>query len=237
MSSTTPGPRRKIAGERPRRTAPAATREAETSAPPAGPPPPPLPRDVAKTADGDHERSTLRTLADRTLADRLPADRLLVGLAVVLAAVIAFDVIMAVRGDQQASLVSSQTEAISAAYNTAPAQAEKAAVQMLSYDYTSLEQDATKAKTFMTPDYAATFQKTVDKLLTTPATQVKAQVTAKVLASGVASAAPNQVDVLLFVDQTSVTTVNAEPQTALNRVVFTMVKSGDRWLVDEVTAL
>lgn len=28
-----------------------------------------------------------------------------------------------------------------------------------------------------------------------------------------------------------------EPQTNLNRVVFTMVKSGDHWLVDNITAL
>ncbi len=42
---------------------------------------------------------------------------------------------------------------------------------------------------------------------------------------------------LLFVDQVSRTTANNEPQTALNRVVFTMVKSGDRWLVNEITAL
>jgi hypothetical protein len=31
--------------------------------------------------------------------------------------------------------------------------------------------------------------------------------------------------------------LQSEPQTYLNRVVFTMVKSGDQWLVDDVTAL
>lgn len=57
------------------------------------------------------------------------------------------------------------------------------------------------------------------------------------MASGVASAEPNEVQVLLFIDQVSTTTTNKDPQTALNRVVFTMVKSGDSWLVNEITAL
>jgi Mce-associated membrane protein len=101
----------------------------------------------------------------------------------------------------------------------------------------TLEQDAEEVTSFMTASYAKAFQKTVDGLLTAPAEQVKAQVEAKVMASGVASAEPNQVQVLLFIDQVSTTTANKDPQTALNRVVFTMVKSGDRWLVNEITAL
>ncbi len=57
------------------------------------------------------------------------------------------------------------------------------------------------------------------------------------MASGVASAEANEVEIVLFIDQTSTTLANDRPQTSLNRVVFTMVKSGDRWLVDDITAL
>lgn len=89
----------------------------------------------------------------------------------------------------------------------------------------------------MTPDYAAKFQKTVDDLLHAPATQRKAHVEADVKASGVVSATASTVDVMLFVDQTSQTTLQSEPQTYLNRIVFTMVKTGDSWLVDDVTTL
>ena len=89
----------------------------------------------------------------------------------------------------------------------------------------------------MTDGYAESYQDTVDDLLAAPASQVKAQVTATVKESGAARVAPGEVDVLLFVNQTSTTTLEPEPQTALNRVVLTMVEQDGRWLVDEITAL
>ncbi len=45
------------------------------------------------------------------------------------------------------------------------------------------------------------------------------------------------VDVLVFVDQVSRTSADPQAQTALNRVVFTMQKVEDRWLVDDVVPL
>lgn len=129
------------------------------------------------------------------------------------------------------------TTAIASAFNTAPARAEKAATAILSYDYLTLDQDAASAVKYMTPQAAAEYQITLKEVVSKPATAVKAQVTAKVMLSGVASARPDEVDVLLFVDQTSSTTSHRDPQTSLNRVVFTMVKSGDAWLVDKITAL
>ena len=41
---------------------------------------------------------------------------------------------------------------------------------------------------------------------------------------------------LLFVDQTTVSSANEEPQQALNRVEMIMVREGDRWLVDDITS-
>jgi Mce-associated membrane protein len=43
--------------------------------------------------------------------------------------------------------------------------------------------------------------------------------------------------VLLFVDQTTTSNRLDAPQTDQNRVRFTMVRSGDRWLVAGVDAL
>jgi len=43
--------------------------------------------------------------------------------------------------------------------------------------------------------------------------------------------------VLVFVDQVSRTSADPQAQTALNRVVFTMQKVEDRWLVDDVVPL
>ncbi len=42
---------------------------------------------------------------------------------------------------------------------------------------------------------------------------------------------------LVFVDQVSRTSADPQAQTALNRVVFTMQKVEDRWLVDDVVPL
>jgi hypothetical protein len=42
--------------------------------------------------------------------------------------------------------------------------------------------------------------------------------------------------VLLFVDQTTVSSANETPQQALNRVEMIMVREGDRWLVDDITS-
>lgn len=163
--------------------------------------------------------------------------RAVVVLAVLVAAAVAYDLIFWAKLDQSAAQVQEQRRSATAAMTDVPAQAERAAEQILAYRYDRLQADADAAKEFMTDDYARSYQSTVDDLLAAPAAQVKAQVTAKVRESGVARAAPGEVDVLLFVNQTSSTTLEPEPQTALNRVVLTMVEQDGRWLVDEITAL
>jgi Mce-associated membrane protein len=161
---------------------------------------------------------------------------LLAGLALVTAIVLALDVM----GWARAGVASGSSPGLTAdALAAAPAQAEKAAEKILSYDYARLRQDTAAAAAVMTPDYARTYRRTVDGLLTEPATAQRGVVTAKVMASGLASVDTNAgtVDVLLFVDQTSTTKAAKTPQTALNRVVLTMAYEGGRWLVNEVTAL
>jgi len=156
---------------------------------------------------------------------------------VLLIAAVAFDLIIGFRSHNQTQQRTTQSAAIASAFSQAPAQAEAAATHVLAYDYKTLQHDADEAKSYMTPDYAQQFQGTVDGLLKKPAGQVHAHVSAAVKASGVVSATPAKVDVMMFIDQTSTTTAHREPQTYLNRVVFTMVRAGDRWLVSDVTAL
>lgn len=211
-----PTGRRRIAGERSRTASEASTRRPS--------------RDDAPANAAVRRRTTRWTVPQVPLW-------LVSGLAVVLAAVLVFDVVLTVRHQASSSRDRSEAAALSSAFNTAPAQAEKAAEQVLSYGYDTLQADADAAKAFLTPTYAATFQKTVDDFLAKPASDAEGRVTAKVMASGVVAATPGQVDVLVFVDQLSTTKQNAKGQTALNRVVFSMVREGGRWLVDDVTAL
>jgi Mce-associated membrane protein len=163
-----------------------------------------------------------------------PPGWLLIGLAALTAAVFVFDAISWARS---AAASNGSATLGPSALSTAPAQAEKAAEQILSYDYADLKADTAAGAAYMTPAYAQTFQRTVDDLLTRSATAQRGVVAAKVMASGVVSAEPGKVTVLLFVDQTSTVKGDKTPQTALNRVLFTMVEQGRRWLVDDVTAL
>jgi Mce-associated membrane protein len=62
-------------------------------------------------------------------------------------------------------------------------------------------------------------------------------VEAEVKGSGVSHADPDRVNVLVYVNQTTVSTANGgQPQLALNRAMFSMVRQGDRWLVDDITS-
>jgi Mce-associated membrane protein len=212
--------RRKIAGERNRRV-PTESRL------PAGPE---APADAASLTDsgiGVGEPARARPL------HTVPG-WLLIGLAVVATVVLVLDAVSWARSNT-ASAGSSALGAT--ALNAAPAQAERAAEQILSYDYATLEQDTDAAAAYMTPAYGQTFQRTVDGLLADSATAQQGVVSAKVMGSGVVSADAGKVDVLLFVDQTSRTNASKQPQTALNRVVFAMVYQDGKWLVDDVTAL
>ena len=63
-------------------------------------------------------------------------------------------------------------------------------------------------------------------------------VDAEVVGASVASATPDRVVTLLFVNQTSSTNLKSGKTTSLNRVRMTMERDDDgRWLVDEIEAL
>ncbi len=131
--------------------------------------------------------------------------------------------------------VQEQTE-VETAQRTAPATAERAAAAILSYGYEQLEADRDNAAKFMTPSYREEYLDTFGLVLDN-APDLKAVVEADVRASGVSHADPDRVNVLLFVNQTTTSTANGgEPQTALNRVVLTMQRSGTGWLVDDITS-
>jgi Mce-associated membrane protein len=206
--------RRKIAGERAART--------------------PAPRAAATATAG---RLGVDGADGGARAARTVPGWLLFGLALLAAAVLAADGVAWARSATATATADRVVDA--AALNAAPAAAEKAAEQILSYDYARLRQDTAAAAGLMTPAYAQTFERTVDDLLADAATAQRGVVSAKVTASGVVAAdqAAGTIDVLLFVDQTSTTKASRSPRTALNRVVFTMAGDDGRWLVDDITAL
>jgi Mce-associated membrane protein len=236
-----PRPRRRIAGERKGQRIVPATETDETatsgSAPvdspsaatsrPASPPPPPPTVFPAEQAAAE-PRAELRPVP-------WP---IMVGLALLAVVLLAFAAGPFVDGMgwQDYRQVSAQDE-VDSARRTAPAVAEDAAAAILAYDYKSLESDRNAAAQFMTPAYRKQYLDTFDSLVMKAAVARKAHVEASVRASGVTAAGADRVEVLLFVNQTTTSTANGgEPQTALNRVMFTMVRQDDSWRVDDITS-
>ncbi len=235
-----PRPRRRIAGERKgQRTVPAG--EATTEAPPEAAPvdtpaaasrpaaPTPPPPAVFPAEQGAAEpRAELAPVPWPVMAG-------LALLAVVLL-VLAVGPFVDGMGWKDYREVSAQSE-VDSARRIAPASAERAAAAILAYDYKSLESDRDAAAQFMTPEYRKQYLDTFDGLVMKAAVQRKAHVEASVRASGVTAAGADRVEVLLFVNQTTTSTANSgEPQTALNRVMFSMVREGDTWRVDDITS-
>lgn len=122
----------------------------------------------------------------------------------------------------------------------ASATAERALTSVLSYDYRHMEADRDRAATFLTPSYRKQYLKSFNDLLTKgpdgtpgPAEKTKAVVTADVLDTAVVDAERDRVRVLVFVNQTSVKG-DGQPTPFQDRVVATMVRHGDGWLVDNI---
>jgi Mce-associated membrane protein len=232
QTPTTTTRRRRIAGERrPATEQVTGPAEAPTTAarPTAG-----AAEDVGRTAQTPPPSD-----ADPTpeRAPRRPVGRWqLVVLAVIAAVLVALAAGPVVPGVGIAAIrQNAEHDAVAAASRAAPAAAERAAAAILAYDHEALEADRDNAARFMTGDYRKEYLDTFGLVLDN-APKVKAVVEAEVRASGVVHADADRVDVLLFVNQTTTSTANDEPQTALNRVRMTMQEQDGTWLVDDITS-
>lgn len=239
MSPETPNPRRRrrIAGERQGRAG--TPPEHQEPAAPAGALP--VPEDATKREKTDAsasrgDRPSGRERGPAPVRRPVPA-WLLAVLGVVAAALVVVATVgvadgMGIRDYQELQ----EQQEVEQARRTAPAAADRAAAAILAYDYRTLEGDRDAAARFMTEEYKAKYEKTFGLVLEN-APKLEAVVTAEVKASGVVHADPDRVNVLLFVNQRTVSTANnGEPQLALNRVVFAMEEQGGTWLVDGITA-
>lgn len=115
--------------------------------------------------------------------------------------------------------------------------AESDAADLLSYDYRHLGRDFARARGELTGRFARDYRRTTKTVVRPTARQVKAVVTADVVASSVEQASQNEVVVLLFVNQTTTSTRVDGPRVDLNRVRMTMRRVDGRWLVSKVSAL
>jgi len=124
-------------------------------------------------------------------------------------------------------------DSVATATGDAQGAAERAATTILAYDYRHLDEDQQAADALMTPAY----QRKYDALfaqIAANAPDVKAVVTAEVVASGIVRSGSDRVQVLVFVNRPTLRADKTEPTVFRDQVVLTMERSGDDWLVDDM---
>lgn len=128
------------------------------------------------------------------------------------------------------------------ARSEAPAAADRAMTEVLSYDYQHMAADREAASKLMTTTYRNKQYLPTYKLLEVgkdgkpgPAVTTKTVVTANVLGTAVVDAEPDRVRVLVYVNQVS-KKAGKDSTIFQNRVVTTMVKSGNDWLIDDINS-
>jgi Mce-associated membrane protein len=151
----------------------------------------------------------------------LSAGVLIVGLAVGLA------LSLSALGNQNA-LASSRTSALSAARTYS--------VELASYNYRDLGRDFSTVAANSTPSFRRTFAESSDALKSTLG-RYKATAVANVVSAGVVSASTSRAVVLVFLDQKIANSTQTKPTTDRSQVDITLARSGDRWLIDQVTLL
>ncbi|WP_300682237.1 hypothetical protein [Nocardioides sp.] len=113
--------------------------------------------------------------------------------------------------------------------------AEQAIVPVVAYDYRTLDENEKDAESYLTSRYRtaqfAPLWATVKK--NAPAS--KTVITATVVGSGVVHATPDRVQVLVLVDRPTSNATTTTPVTYEDHVTVTMVRSGGRWLIDDLT--
>jgi len=125
-------------------------------------------------------------------------------------------------------------DAIATATSEAQGAAERAVTTILAYDYRHLDEDQQASGELMTSDY----QKKYDALfsqIAANAPDLKVVVTVELVASGVVRSGDDRVQVLVFVNRPTLRQDQAEPVVYRDQAVLTMVRSGDEWLVDDMS--
>ena len=157
--------------------------------------------------------------------------RLRTGLVVLVVLLVAAVVALVLLWRQNGDLA--EAKDLAAAEQSATEAATRIAVSMTSYDYRSVDKDFA----WIDEDGTSTFQRTFSestKPIRQLITRTRATATGKVTDAAGTADDVDHVEVLLFVDQELKRAGDSRSSVDSNRVVMTMVRSGGRWLVDDV---
>ncbi len=151
------------------------------------------------------------------------------GVVLVLAVLTAFLGYQAYATRGQSTVETSRRDAVGAARN--------AARLVFSYDYRHLTKDFAAGRATTTGVFRGEYDKTTAKLVNDVAPRYKAVVVADVSDAAVTSASASQVVALVFLNQSSSSTLAAQPKITQSRLELTMVHRDGHWLVGRIKAL
>jgi Mce-associated membrane protein len=185
---------------------------------------------VVDDSDVETPTPTARTPAPARPSWRRPGWRTLVTLAVVAVA-------LALAGALVVSTVTLRADSsLTQARATALTSARSYAVELGGYDYRHLEHDFGVVTANSTPSFRRSFTQSSNALKST-LERYHAVASAKVVAAGLVSATPSHAVALVFLQQRITNTTRSAPTTDRSQVEVSLVRSGGRWLIDQVILL
>lgn len=115
--------------------------------------------------------------------------------------------------------------------------ASDGAVALLSYSPETLERDFANAKSRLTEDYLAYYQRFVDQVVGPSAQRGQVTTTATVVKAAVSELHPNSAVVLVFIRQKTISKAKPEPVVTSSSVKVEMAKVKGSWLIDKFDVL
>jgi Mce-associated membrane protein len=109
--------------------------------------------------------------------------------------------------------------------------ASDGAVAVLSYSYDHLNRDFNNAKSHLSGDFLAYYNKFTDDVVGPTAQQGQLTATAKVIRAAVTDLHPDSAVVLVFVDQTTSSPQKKDPEQTQSAVLVTLKKVDGSWLI------
>ena len=109
--------------------------------------------------------------------------------------------------------------------------ASDGAVAVLSYSYDNLYRDFATAKSHLTGDFLAYYNKFAEDVVGPMAQKGQLQTTAKVIRAAISDLHPDSAVVLVFVDQNTVSVQKKDPVKTESAVVVTLAKVNGSWLI------
>ncbi|WP_231971138.1 twin-arginine translocation pathway signal [Mycobacterium sp. E3198] len=115
--------------------------------------------------------------------------------------------------------------------------ASEGAVALLSYSPETLERDVAGARSRLTEDYLAYYQRFVDQVVGPSAQRGQVTTTATVVKAAVSELQPNSAVVLVFIRQKTTSKAKPEPVVTSSGLKVAMAKVKGSWLIDKFDVL